>query len=168
MSSAPLLASRSDLNSLNAGAIHDDHDADKIQHVWPLSVRILHALLYGHRHKSNNKPGVFRCVWVILWFGVAGWFIFCGASQILSVAGVLPLGVDVTGWDHKAITIWKSAVLGQGVSNLLVVTEVLVNVQFSVKFFKQQVSAVLSTFAAFTDGPYLYQYSIWRRQWCGQ
>jgi hypothetical protein len=144
MSSAalPLLASRSDLNSLKADAIHDDHDADKIQHVWPLSVRILHALLYGHRHKSNNKPGLFRCVWVIIWCGVAGWFIFPGAYQILLAAGVLPLGVDVTGWDHKAITIWKSKILGQGVSDLLVVTEALVNVQFSVNFFKQQVSAV--------------------------
>jgi hypothetical protein len=163
MSSAalPLLASRSDLNSLNAGAIHDDHDADK---AWPLSVRILHALLYGHRHTSNNKPGLFRCVWVIIWCGVAGWYIFQCVNQVM-LAYVI--GEQQT-WDHKAITIGKSASLSQGVSYLLVVTEALVNVQFSVKFFKQQVSAVLSTVAAFTDGPYLYQYSIWRRQWYGQ
>jgi hypothetical protein len=87
------------------------------------------------------------------------------------VAGYAP---DVVGWDHKAVTIWKSAALSQGVSNLLAGIEVLVNAQFSVEFFKQQVSAVLFnsqtlTVAAFTDGSCLSLiYSIWRRQWCGR
>jgi hypothetical protein len=96
---------------------------------------------------------------------VAGWFTIGGANQ---AAGDDEIH-DFTGWDHKAITLYKSKMLGQGVSDLLVVTEVLVNVQFSVKFFKQQVSAVHFTLLSLMDPiPYLYQYSIWRRQWCGQ
>jgi hypothetical protein len=179
MSSLPLLASRSDLNSLNADAIHDDHDADTIQHFWPLSVRILHALLYGHRHKSDNKPGSFRCVWAIIWCGVAGWYIYCGTYHFLWAAGAkrfLPdvhfagwegesAAPDFAGWDHKAVTTYKSATLGHGVCNLLAGIETLVNAQFSVEFLKQQVSALhfqhllLSLMDISSD---------WRRQWYGQ
>jgi hypothetical protein len=105
MSALPLLASRSDLNSLNAKSIHDEHDADKIQHFWPLSVRILHALLYGHRHKSDNRPGLFRCVWVIIWCGVAGWYISWGAFHLLQVAiDIEHFQTNFVGWDHKAVT----------------------------------------------------------------
>jgi hypothetical protein len=137
-------------SALVRSGIMDDEEAMLQQ--WPLSVWLLHALLYCRCRRnysrqrssiSEGQKGRRRLVprgalLFVIWGAIAGYFFYHGIMQLLVGTGASALPTTVHDEGKRA---YRSLMASTGAANLAGGLEVVVNAVFCVGYFAQQVSS---------------------------